>query len=45
VYGPFGVMLAITAAYAIVWTRWVRKAPLFQPERVELVLQRAVKLQ
>ena len=41
VYVPFGVMLAITAVYALVWIRLVRKAPLFMPERVESVLERA----
>ena len=41
VYVPFGVMLAITAAYALIWTRLVRKVPLFVPERVEAVLERA----
>jgi amino acid transporter len=41
VYVPFGVMLGATALYAFVWTRLVRKAPLFEPERVETVLQRA----
>jgi len=41
VYIPFGAMLAVTALYALVWTRFVRKAPLFEPERVESVLQRA----
>jgi len=41
VYVPFGVILAITAVYALVWIRLVRKAPLFVPERVESVLERA----
>jgi len=41
VYVPFGVMLAITALYALVWLRLVRKGPLFAPERVEAVLERA----
>jgi amino acid transporter len=41
IYVPFGLMLAATACYALVWTRFVRKAPLFEPERVETVLQRA----
>jgi amino acid transporter len=41
VYVPFGVMLAITALYALIWIRFVRKAPLFVPERVETVLERA----
>jgi amino acid transporter len=41
VYLPFGVMFAATALYALVWTRFVRGVPLFQPEKVEDVLQRA----
>jgi amino acid transporter len=41
VYLPFGVMLAATALYAFVWTRFVRRASLFEPEQVEAVLQRA----
>lgn len=41
VYVPFGVMLAATALYALVWTHFVRQAPLFKPEQVEAVLQRA----
>jgi amino acid transporter len=41
VYVPFGVMLAITAVYALIWIRFVRKAPLFVPVRVEAVLERA----
>jgi len=31
VYVPFGIMLAGTAVYALVWTRFVRRAPLFAP--------------
>jgi amino acid transporter len=41
VYVPFGVMLVITALYALIWIRFVRKAPLFVPEHVEAVLERA----
>jgi amino acid transporter len=41
VYIPFSIMLAATALYAFVWTRFIRKAPLFQPESVETVLHRA----
>lgn len=41
VYIPFGIMLAATSLYALVWTRFVRKAPLFEAEPVEAVLQRA----
>lgn len=39
VYIPFGVMLAGTAAYAFVWTRFVRRLPLFEPIAVERVLE------
>jgi amino acid transporter len=42
VYVPFGVMLGVTALYALVWTRLVRKVPLFEPERVETALRRAL---
>ncbi len=41
VYVPFGAMLATTALYALIWTRFVRRAALFEPEQVEMVLQRA----
>src|SRR6185312_11635970 len=41
VYVPFGVMLGVTALYALVWTRFVRRAALFEPEQVEAVLWRA----
>lgn len=41
VYVPFGIMLAVTAVYALVWTRFVRRASLFEAEQVETVLQRA----
>jgi amino acid transporter len=40
VYRYFGVMLALTAVYAFVWTRFVRRVPLFQPVPVEEVLQK-----
>ncbi|MGH8261628.1 MAG: APC family permease, partial [Steroidobacteraceae bacterium] len=39
VYVPFGVMLGGTALYALIWTRFVRRAPLFEPATVERVLQ------
>jgi amino acid transporter len=39
VYVPFGVMLAGTAAYAFIWTRFVRRAPLFERVSVERVLE------
>jgi amino acid transporter len=35
VYVPFGVMLGGTAVYAFLWTRFVRRAPLFEPVSVE----------
>jgi amino acid transporter len=40
VYRYFGVMLALTALYAFVWTRFVRRVPLFQPVPVEEVLRK-----
>jgi amino acid transporter len=40
VYRQFGIMLALTATYAFVWTRFVRRAPLFKPVPVEQVLRR-----
>ncbi len=40
VYQPFGIMLGLTALYAFIWIRWVRRAPLFEPESVEQVLNR-----
>jgi amino acid transporter len=39
VYVPFGAMLACTAAYAFIWTRFVRRVPLFQPASVERILE------
>jgi amino acid transporter len=41
VYVPFGIMLGVTALYAFVWTRFVRRVPLFQPLSVEDVLRRS----
>jgi amino acid transporter len=40
VYRYFGIMLALTALYAFVWTRFVQRAPLFEPVPVEEVLQK-----
>jgi len=40
VYRQFGIMLAITAVYAFIWTRFVRRVPLFEPVPVEQVLQK-----
>lgn len=40
VYIPFGIMLGLTATYAFVWTKFVRRAPLFEPVAVESVLER-----
>jgi amino acid transporter len=39
IYGPFGIMLAATALYAFVWTRFVRRVPLFTPVAVEKILE------
>jgi amino acid transporter len=39
IYLPFGIMLAATALYAFVWTRFVRRAPLFTPVEVERILE------
>ena len=33
------IMLAGTAVYALVWTRFVRRAPLFTPVPVEKILE------
>jgi amino acid transporter len=41
VYMPFGIMLGVTGLYAFAWTRFVRRARLFQPLPVEDVLRRA----
>lgn len=40
VYVPFGIMFAATALYAFVWTRFVKRAPLFELIEVECVLER-----
>ncbi|MFT3956421.1 MAG: APC family permease [Piscinibacter sp.] len=39
IYGPFGAMLALTAAYALVWTLLVKRLPGFTPVPVEQVLE------
>jgi amino acid transporter len=39
VYRQFGILFGATAVYAFVWTRWVRRAPLFEPVPVETILQ------
>jgi amino acid transporter len=38
VFEPFGIMLVLTATYALVWTKFVRRVPLFKPLPVEEVL-------
>ncbi len=38
VYIPFGIMLALTALYALVWTLLVQKVNPFQPVSIELLL-------
>jgi amino acid transporter len=39
VFVPFGVMLGLTALYALWWTRYVQKVPSFRPVAVEDVLE------
>ncbi|HJV68865.1 APC family permease [Ideonella sp.] len=39
IYVPFGVMLGATALYALVWTLFVQRRPLFTPAGVELVME------
>lgn len=41
IYIPFGIMLALTAGYALFWTLCVQKVNPFKPVPVEEVLQRA----
>jgi amino acid transporter len=41
VYRSFGIMLLLTALYAFVWLRFVRRVPLFEPVPVEQVLRRS----
>jgi amino acid transporter len=38
VYVPFGIMLGATALYALAWTRFVKRASLFEPVQVERIL-------
>lgn len=40
VYVPFGLMLGLTAAYALVWTLVIQRQAGFTPVRVEQVLER-----
>ena len=39
VYKSFGIMLLFTLAYAFVWTRFVRRVPMFEPVPVEKILE------
>jgi amino acid transporter len=39
IYVPFGIMLALTSVYAFLWTRFVKRAPLFTPVAVEKILE------
>jgi amino acid transporter len=39
VYKPFGIMLLLTLAYSFVWTRFVRRVPMFEPVPVEKILE------
>jgi amino acid transporter len=39
VFIPFGIMFGLTAAYALVWTLFVQRRPLFQPVAVESILE------
>jgi amino acid transporter len=39
IYVPFGVMLGLTALYALVWTMFVQRRPLFAPAQVEEVME------
>lgn len=38
IYIPFGAMLGLTALYALVWTVFVQRRPLFEPAGVEQVM-------
>jgi amino acid transporter len=40
VYRQFGIMLALTALYAFIWTRFVRRVRMFEPVPVEQILQK-----
>lgn len=39
VYIPFGVMLGLTALYALIWTVWVQRVKPLEPVSVELILE------
>lgn len=39
VYRPFGVMFGLVTLYALVWTAWVQRRPLFAPASVEEILE------
>jgi amino acid transporter len=39
VYELVGIMLGLTAVYAFVWTKFVRRVPLFEPVPVERILE------
>ena len=39
VYKPFGIMLLFTLVYSFVWTRYVRRVPMFKPVPVEKILE------
>jgi amino acid transporter len=41
VYRSFGIMLLLTAGYAFIWLRFVKRVPLFKPVPVEQVLERS----
>jgi amino acid transporter len=45
VYRQFGIMLTITALYAFIWTRFVRRVPMFEPVPVEQILQKELGTQ
>lgn len=40
IYVPFGLMLGLTALYALVWTRFVQRVPPFEAVAVEAVLEK-----
>jgi amino acid transporter len=39
VYVPFGIMLGLTALYALLWTKLVHRVPLLAPVTVERILE------
>jgi amino acid transporter len=45
IYLPFGVMLGLTAVYALVWTLLVQRRPGFTPVPVEEVLHKEFERQ